>query len=403
MQLVPLANSYVQVADFKAMPSDYDLTGYQDPQLADLLTRASGAANALMKRNLLAQQRTEVFDGEGSNILTLGTSPIIYVRQMQFIQPGITGFVVPTNRVLIDGRKGHIITYSPLELQGVGFVSIFPAGIGFSVTYGVGYGYNPTAAPAWTSQDAPATIGGLLPGQYTIGITTTTQWGETTPNYQTVTTATGAVQLTLQQALGAWKYRLFLVAGAMTTTTAAITAGGSSSTFTVANASGFAVGKKVVLDPLNVAATETVTITAIVGSTVTTTACANAHATGVQVVPQTSLVGEIPATTFGGEAIMGTISSLVPTPGTFPENAPTSDTSGVPLPENIREATRLLALSMLFEQNNLANRGVAGTASGRKRTQWRSTEGTSGKGVPTLWQQAVVLLESKKLSSFFGK
>lgn len=403
-----LATSYMSAAQFAAMPSDNSdiLSTYTSPQIQSMLTAASGIANAIMRRNLLATERTEVFDGEGSNILSLGTRPVIYVRQMQFVQPGISGFVVPSNRVLIDGRKGEIVTYSPLELQGIGYVSIFPVGIGFSTTFAAGYGYNPVTPPSWTSQDAPGgALNGLTPGPYVLGVTTYTMWGETLASFQAVTTASGAIQLSLQQMLGAWKYRVFIAPGAITTVneTGGIAAGATSIPLTDAAALSISVGSQIMLDPANSGAIEVVTVTAITGNVLTTTPTQYAHADGIQVLPQTSLVGEIPATTFGATAVQGTIASLTPPTGYFSQSAPLTDTSGVPTPPEIQEAVRLLLLSRIYEQNNLANRGIYQQRSNAKMVSWKSTEGMSGKGVPTLWQQASEMLQPYVLSSFFGK
>jgi hypothetical protein len=328
-----LSPSYMTVTELRGMALDYDLTSYSDTQLTDALNRASGAANSIMRQNLLAQEVTKTFFGEGSNILALGYRPLLYVKQMQFVQPGIVGYNIPVNRVLIDYVKGEIVQYSPLELQGVGFVSVFPNGLPIAITYAFGYGYNPAVSPTWTATDAQGG-NGLAPGTYTVGITTKTMWGETLPSFQNVTTTTGVISVTIVPVLGAWKYRYFIAAG--------------------------------------------------------TNQQANAK-----------LVGEIPSTNFGGESTQATISSLTPPSGTYVESAPTTDTSALPTPQEFRQAVALLVLSMIYEQNNLANRGIARTQSARKGVQWRPTTGTGGRGVPTLWEQAEEILKPRKLSTIF--
>ena len=326
--------SYISIDDFKTIPNDYDLSTYTDVQLEDMLVRASGMADSIMRRSLLATEVTERLYGQGSNSLTLKNRPIIYVRKMQFVQPGVAGFIIPLDRVLIDTIRGEIVQYSPLELQGIGYISVFPYDLPIDVTYGYGYGYNAITPPAWTYADVPTQLVSLAPGTYTLGVTTKTQNGETLPNFQNVTTATGSIALTVPPQLGAYLYRVFLAPGA--------------------NQGALA-----------------------------------------------KLVSEIPATTFGGTPTQGTISSLNPPSGYFAESAPTSDTSALVLPQALREAVRLLTLQILYEQNNLANRGVGLTSSGRKRIQWRSTEGLSGKGVPLFYDQAIELLRPLSLQEIF--
>ena len=326
--------SYISIDDFKTIPNDYDLSSYTDVQLSDMLVRASGMADAILKRSLLATEVSERFYGDGSNTLSLRTRPIIYVRKMQFVQPGIAGFIIPLDRVLIDSIRGEIVQYSPLELQGIGYISVFPDGLPIDITFGYGYGYNPVVAPSWTYADAPTLTTSLAPGVYTIGISTRTQNGETIPNFQNVTTATGTIALTVPPVLGAYLYRAFIAPGA---------SNGASAT----------------------------------------------------------LVAEIPATTFGGVSTKTLISSTTPPAGYFAESAPTIDTSALAMPQSIREAVRLLAMQIIYEQNNLANRGVAGTTSGRKRVQWRSTEGTSGRGTPLYYDQALEILRPLSLQEIF--
>ena len=332
MQLVN-PPSYITPADFQSMPLDFDLSNYSTPQIQDILVRASGAVNAYLRRNLLANERTVRFYGSGTNALELDDRPIIYVRKIQFVQPGSSGYILPVQYVLVDALKGELVLYSPLELQGIGEFAIFPRGLPMDVTYGVGYGYDATTPPSFVASDLPTVVGGLTPGQYAVGVTTKLMWGETLPTWQTVTTATGTINIAAASVLGAYLYRVFLAP-----------------------------------------------IAAPYGAT--QIAAAQSAAT---------LVAEIPAVTFGGVPSVGIVSSLLPPSGYFAESAPTTDTSQLPLPQEIREAVRLLAMQIIFEQNNLSNRGIMRTESGRKSITWRSTEGNSGRGVPLYAEQAMAL------------
>jgi hypothetical protein len=168
---------------------------------------------------------------------------------------------------------------------------------------------------------------GLTPGVYTVGVTTKTRWGETIPSYQNITTATGSFAITVQPALGAYLYRVFI-------------------------------------------------------------------ATGANQSANAMLAYEIPPSTYGYASIQQTVSQTAPPYGYFPETAPTADSSAPALPQEFREAMRLLVLSNLYEQNSLANRGIQSTTSGRKDIRWRSTEGNSGKGVPRFYEEAMEALSA---------
>jgi hypothetical protein len=400
MGLLLSNQSYVTVADFKLMPLDYDLSDYTDAQIQDILVRASGAANSIMRRSQLAEERIDTFYGDGSNIMPIGRRPLLYVRQMQFVQPGIVGFVVPPNRVLVDYTKAQIVQYSPLELQGVGFVSVFPDGLPIAITYGWGYGYNPATAPSWTGSDTLAPLNGLAPGSYVVGITTRTQWGDTMPSYQTVVSANGGILAVINPVLGAWKYRVFITQGTLFSLSQSINAGDSSIYITGSTMP--TTGQTLILDASANGLAEAVVVTSAAGGVVNLQSPTQYdHGINAVIAPQCNFAQEIPSTTFGGEATQGTVSSLVPPSGYYPETAPLTDTSAVPLPQEIREAVRLLALGQMYEQNNLANRGIASTDSGRKSIKWRPTTGTGGRGTPTLWQQAEEILKPQKLATIF--
>lgn len=108
------------------------------------------------------------------------------------------------------------------------------------------------------------------------------------------------------------------------------------------------------------------------------------------------LVGETPATSFSASPFVVSVTSLTPPGSLRSVPAPTADTSAWPLENSIVEATRILALSMLWEQNNLANRGISLEVSKDKRIQWRPSDGNSAKGVPGPVQQADLLLSQFK-------
>lgn len=329
MALLVSPATYVTLDDFKAMPLDYDLTSYSDAQLTDILVRASGMANSIMRWSLLAEEREDTIVGDGTNQLFIGRYPLIYVRKIQLWQPGGNGYLVPLGTVRIDARIGTVTQYAPIAIAGIGLYSIFPEDWPIKVVYGYGYGFNPVVAPQWSAIDVPlpgATPSPLAPGTYQVGVTARTQFGETAPRFQTITTATGAIAISIQPTLGADSYRVF------------------------------------------------------VGST-------QLNATFVAETPSTVYAGNI--------ATVHAASSAQPT-GYFAEGAPIVDSSTISLPQELREAIRLLAMQVIYEQNNLANRGVYRTRDGMQDIAWRSTEGNSGRGVPLYYDQAIELLQPLK-------
>ncbi len=321
--------TYVTADDFLSMPLDYNLDGYTDDQVTDILVRASGIANAILKRSLLATERLQRFRGNGTSRLSLHARPLLYVRSMQFVVPGLIGAAIPLDRVNIDYELGTIEVVRPLALQGVGYEPFFPERVPIDISFAAGYGYDPYEAPQWSAVDTNAGVVSLAPGQYLVGVTTRTPWGETTPTLQTVTTASGAFTLTITPALGAYSYRVYAA-------------------------------------PLSAAATADPT--------------------------QLTLVGEVPSATFTDGPSTYNVSSLATPAFTYPAPLSLTDTAAPPLPQEIREAIRLLAMQQIYEQNNLSNRGIARTESGRKSVQWRSTEGSGGRGVPLYFEQASQLL-----------
>jgi len=326
--------TYITVTDFKAMPLDYDLSSYSDAQLLDVLRRATGSANAILKKSLLAAERTQRFRGTGTSRMSLHARPLLYLKQIQFVFPGLTGQLIPLDRVDVDYEKGVLEVLRSLLLTDVGYRPYFPEDVPIDITFGSGYGFNPYNAPTWSATDGRIGIVGLAPGTYPIGVTTRTQWGETQANIQQITTASGAIALLLTPALGAYSYRVY--AGSPGTLPAAM-----------------------------------------------------------------SLVGEIPSATFTDGSPRYTVSSLATPAQTFPQLLGATDTSAPPMPEDLREAVRLLAMLSIYEQNNLANRGVARTSSGRKQVQWRSTEGSSGRGTPLYFDQAIELLRPLSLQEIY--
>jgi hypothetical protein len=389
--------SYVTVSQFKAMPLDYDLSSYTDSQLQDVLNRASGKADSILRRSLLAQEKTVRYTGDGSNKLELRENPVLYIKRLQLVVPGTFGTLIPANQLLIDYQSGSVINYTPVYLmQGLGYYSLFPAGCPIDVTLGYGYGYNATTAPTWTAADNGT--GSLAAGTYNVAITTKTMYGETTATVKQCTTATGAFLVTPGNVLGGYVYRAYISSAANNTTlNGAIPAGATSATVHAAGT--IAAGDVLLLGSGSTA--EYVTVSAVSGSVLTISATVNAHSDGEAVIEQPKLAMESPFTSYGPTGLQFTMSSLTPQNGIWADALPLTDTSAPVLPGAITEAVRLLALSSLYEQNNLANRGVYMEDSGKKRIGWKSTEGTSGRGVPLLEQQAFQLLKPYSLQSIF--
>ena len=251
--------------------------------------------------------------------------PLLYVKHVQLVLPGMTGWQLPAQQILIDYNNGELKIYTPLMFQGLGYASVFPEGMPVDVTLGWGYlaAVNPTTAPAWTSQDVSVSGGpGLTPGDYYIAVTAATMWGETTAVPQLVTTASGAIQITITPTLGAYLYRVYI----QQTTSMGLT-----------------------------------------------------------------FVIDSPATTYAQTPLQVTVQSTVPATGIYPDALPMEDTTP-PLHDEIitalEEATRLRALSMLVEQNSLANRGIIDMKAGGKSTTWMNTSGRSGRG-KSYWDAAI--------------
>jgi hypothetical protein len=379
--------SYLSVAAFKAQPNDYDLSGYSDTQLTDLLVRASGRANAIMRKSYLASEKTVRYIGDGTNRLTLLQSPVLYVKRAQIVSPVGGGTFIPTAQLLVDYNAGFLTDYTPLLIQGNGYFASFPSGIPVDVTLAHGYGYS-VAPPPWTSADSPA--GGLAPGAYNLAVTSKTMWGESSAVVQQVTTASGSFVITPNPVLGAYVYRAFISPAAHNTTLNGATAIGATS-FTLASAALATPGAKLLFD--TGANAEVLTVASVAGSVVTTTGAAlYGHANGSAVIPLPTLVAESPYTAYGASGQTIAVDSLVAASGMWPDPLPTTDTSAAAVPNAMIEAVRLLALDMLWAQNNLANRGVMETQSGKKSVRWRSTEGNSGRGVSYTRQEAETLL-----------
>lgn len=315
--------TYLSLADFKAQANDYDISGYTDSELTDILQRASGAADSIMRKSYQPQEVTEYFEGNGTNLLMFCQSPIIYVKSVEFVMPGFAPFSLPLAQLLIDYQRGSIRSYSPMIFQGLGVANFFPrGGLPIIAQYAYGLGY-PIPAPSFTLSDAAAS-GNLTPGtQYDFTVTSRTQWGESLETAVQSFTPTGsAVAVNITPQPGALVSRVY----------AAVHGG------------------------------------------------------------QRILVGESPATNYGASTVTVTVTGITPPSNYGTVNPPTSDTSANPIPKAIPEAVRLITLGMLWEQNNLANRGVYMEETGRKRISWKSTEGNSGKGVPLYFSQAEALL-----------
>jgi hypothetical protein len=386
--------SYLTAAQFQAMPLDYDLTSYDAGQIQDLLNRASGTADAFMRRSLLAKERTVRYTGDGSNKLELRESPILYVKRLQLIVPGSYGAIIPPNQLLIDYQSGSVINYTPVYLmQGLGYYSMFPSGCPIDVTLAYGYGYSATTAPSWSAVDSGS--GAIPAGTYNVALTTKTMYGETTAAVGTYTTATGSFLVSPGNVLGGYVYRAYLSSAANNTTLAANMAVGAN-TCSVASAGTLTAGDVLLIGG------EYLTVANVAGTTITTTTGATiAHSSGASVIERPMLAMESPFTSYGASGLQFTVSSLTPQNGIWQDAFPLTDTSAPVLPQAITEAVRLLAMSIIYEQNNPANRGFYLVDSGRKRTSYRATDGNSAKGVSSYMQQASELLKPYALQAIF--
>lgn len=387
--------TYLSVAALKAQPNDYDLTPYTDAQLQDLLVRASGKANSILRRNLLAEEVTVRILGDGTNKLEI-RKPLLYIKRVQIAVPGSTGMYVPLDQILVDYTSGSVLEYTPMLWNGLGYFARFPSDIPVDVTLGSGYGFNPYKAPNYTTQDGN---GNLTPGTYNLAITTQTMNGETTANVRQVSTVNGAITANISETLGAYLYRAYLSPAANNTTL---------STGSSANATSFSVGAVGTIAAGDVllfdsgANAEALTVATASGTTITTTTGAQfAHSSGVKVIPIPKLVAISNFTAYGTVSMSITVSSLTATQGLWQDNLPTVDTSAPDIPPAITEAVSLLALSRIYEQNNLANRGVYRESNLGREVMWRSTEGTSGTGTPLMEQQARLLLAPFSLQAIF--
>lgn len=389
--------TYLSVAQFQAQPNDIDLTPYTSVQLQDLLVRASGSADSYMRRSYLPQEITEQFEGDGTNSLDLGQRPLIYVKTAQLVMPGFAPFALPLGQLMVDYERGTIRSWSPMIFQSLGVANVFPKnGLPIVITYAYGFGY-PIPPPAW-SMVAYGT--GTIPaGTYNLAVSTRTQPGESLPSApQAITLTGGGITVNITPQPGAYVYRIYGSQGANTTLSVAEAAGVS--TFTPTSMTGVAPGNTLTLG-FGTADAENVTVASVTSTTFTTTKpSVNAHAVGETIVAAMTLLAESPATNYGSAILTVNVTSLAaPTIGALP--APLADTSAWPMPAGILEAVRLLALSMLYEQNNLANRGVYMTRTDRKMISWKSTEGTSGRGAPLMTVQAQAILARYSLQAIF--
>lgn len=326
--------AYIPLATFKGMPLDYDLSGYTDDQITDILTRASAVADSIMGRSFLPQEVTEFFEGDGSNKLELDIlGPIIYVKSVALVLPGYAPFQLPLGQLLIDYQRGTIRSYSPLIWQSFGMTNVFARNnLPIAVTYAYGKGYS-IPAPSFALSSGPQG-GKLTPGaQYDLAVTTRTMTGESKPAAtQTFTAdANASIAVAISPQPGAYVYRVY----------------------------------------------------------------AALHGQSL------ALVAESPATNYGTATLDVSVTSLAAPVNLGALPVPTSDTTAWPLENAIVEATRVLALSMLWEQNNPANQGVYIAQSKDERMSFRATDGNSAKGVPGPMQTADTLLAPFKFAGIF--
>lgn len=388
--------SYLTAATFSGMALDYDLTPYTTTQLQDILNRASAKVNSLLRRDMLARERVIRVPGNGTNRLELDVYPVIYIKKIQVAVPGSVGLIIPADQVLIDYSSGGVLQYTPMYYTGAGYFARFPYGVPVDLTVGTGYGYA-VAPPAFTTADNTGSQG-LAAGTYNFSLTSKTMFGESTATVKQVTTTTGNILATITQTLGAYLYRAYLSSAANNTTLTTSTAAGATS-FVLGSVGMIADGDVLLFD--SGANAEYLTVATVTSATNTITTIAGAvyaHASGVAIIEQPKLVGESPFTSYGFPHMQILVNSTSAPNGIYQDVLPLTDTSAPPIPNAFIEATRLLAMSIIYEQNNLANRGVYMMNTNRKRVSWKSTEGTSGRGVPVVEQQAAELLKPYKFS-----
>lgn len=386
--------SYISLAAFKAQANDYSLAGYTDAQLTDLLQRASGQADGIMCRSYIPTEITEEFEGVGTNTIIIGNAPLIFVKSVQLVMPGFAPFTLPVGQLLIDYQRAEIRSWSPLIFQSLGISTVFPrSGLPIIIDYAYGFGYA-IPPPSWTLTSG-GIVGSLPSGQQiNFAVTSRTQPGESLPSApQSVTLANqGGVTVTITPQPGAFNYRVYASEGPSTTLNGSVSAGVSS--FVVASATGIQAGQTLTLgfgssDCENVVVANSYSSGTTIPINGTT---ANAHASGEAVVAAMSLVAESPATNYANATMAVNVTSLA-APSVGITAAPLSDTSPWPMPYAIVEATRLLSLAILYEQNSAANRGVYQERSAERTISWRSTEGTGGRGHPLLVQEATEMLQ----------
>ncbi|GAC1387978.1 MAG: hypothetical protein NVSMB31_01210 [Vulcanimicrobiaceae bacterium] len=300
-----LANpaTYIAPSDFMAQrhPDDIQaqLLDMGAAQVTDLLVRASGAADGLMRRSLLAREVTELFDGTGSREMELERRPVIYVREISYAQPGLANIVIPSSNLLIDYERGVLTTYTSVILPDGGLYARFPRNARIRVSFAYGYGFT-IAQPVFTLADSVFPLAGtrLNPGSYDIGVTARTPWGETTSIVRSFASVTGQIAVTIQPTLGAREYGVFM-----------------SPTGALQPSPG--------VSPL-------------------------------------TLVAEVSPLQYSNVPLMTTIITNAPPVNEFSVNMPLVDSSANSVPNDIVEAVRLLAYDSIVESNNIANRGVVG-------------------------------------------
>lgn len=381
--------SYVTVAQMLAYANDFDLASYSPTQMIAKVEGASAWANSLMKQDLLAQQKVIRYIGDGSDRLNLQKSPLLYIKRAQIVVPGVQSYFIPPDELLIGYEDGEAFMYAPLYWAGAGYRSLFPLNAPIDVTLAWGYGFTAAKPPQWSAVDYSG--GGLPAGNYNVAITTATFFGETSAPVAQYATATGSFTVTIISNQGAYIYRIYVSPAADNTTLP----GGSlvnATSLTPGATTGMTLNSEWLLD--SGANAEVVTISgAPVGGVVPIASpTLYAHADGCPMIPVPQLVNEAPVSAFAGLPITASIATLSPQNGLPPDALPTVDTSAPETPPAIIEAVQLLFLAGIFERNNKANRGVYSQRITDRMTAWKSTEGNSGKGVPTLVQQATSLL-----------
>lgn len=207
--------SYLTLAQLKA-DSSLDLTdrsgvALTDATLNDWLEETSGQIDGIIGQSFLPREETIEILGSGSNLLRVGRSPLLYVRQVKIVLPNAVGFDVPTQSLLVDYEAGTLLNMTPLTFQGQGITTMFPAGCPLQVTIGWGLNYS-VPPPTFTALPVYGVTSPYAAGAHSIQVSSMTSAGESLPSAaQNVTLISpGGFALTVTNSPGALRYLVYV-------------------------------------------------------------------------------------------------------------------------------------------------------------------------------------------------